>query len=105
MKKTPLSFAQQRIWFLTQFEPENPFYHFSLVLEIKGCLNTEALERAINQLASRHESLRTGFRRYDDEIMQIVYPAKPVELHYWECSNNTEDKNCNGLIKQGTSKG
>ena len=57
----PLSFSQQRLWFLDQFAPEVNSYNIPSVLEFNGELNIEALEYAINQLINRHEILRTSF--------------------------------------------
>jgi len=56
-----LSYAQKRMWFLAQLEPDNAAYHIRCALELKGSLNVEALERALITLSERHESLRTTF--------------------------------------------
>src|SRR6185369_14404099 len=57
----PVSFAQQRLWFLDQLEPGSPFYNLPQVISIKGDLNVDALQRTINEIVSRHEALRTTF--------------------------------------------
>src|SRR6266851_2447455 len=62
----PLSFAQQRLWFLDQLQPGNPSYNVSRHVHIKGQLDDDALRRAINALIERHESLRTVFRIVDN---------------------------------------
>lgn len=58
---TPLSFAQQRLWFLEQLDPGNPAYNFPIATRFTGELNRSALSSAINGLIARHESLRTRF--------------------------------------------
>jgi amino acid adenylation domain-containing protein len=76
----PLSFAQQRLWFLDQLEPGSPFYNMSYALRLAGALDDRALERAIGALVERHESLRTVFAAADGEPVQRVTPAAPLAL-------------------------
>ncbi|MDE1195029.1 MAG: condensation domain-containing protein [Pseudomonas sp.] len=58
----PQSFAQQRLWFLAQLEPESTAYNLPCVLNLNGVLHLDALQRSFDALAARHESLRTCFR-------------------------------------------
>jgi amino acid adenylation domain-containing protein len=71
-KPLPLSFAQERLWFLHQLEPENPFYNIPLALRLDGALDSAALRRALHLLAQRHESLRTNFRSVDGRPIQVI---------------------------------
>ncbi|HEX5886873.1 MAG TPA: amino acid adenylation domain-containing protein, partial [Pyrinomonadaceae bacterium] len=71
----PLSFAQQRLWFLDQMEPGNPFYNISAVVRLSGELNVTALEHSFGEIASRHEALRTRFEVVDGQPVQIITPA------------------------------
>src|ERR1041384_6808335 len=68
----PLSFAQQRIWFLDQLEPESPLYNIHTGVELSGPLNVPVLQRSIAEILRRHEALRTTFAVIDDRPVQII---------------------------------
>ncbi|MBN1481963.1 amino acid adenylation domain-containing protein [candidate division KSB1 bacterium] len=76
----PMSFAQQRLWFLDQFEPDSPFYNIPTGVRFKGNLQKAVLVRAINKVIERHETLRTTFETVQDEASQIIHPYKPREF-------------------------
>ena len=76
----PLSFAQQRLWFLDQLEPDSPAYNIPAAYRVAGRLDASALERAINEVVRRHEVLRTTFAVVDGEPVQIVAPFLLVPL-------------------------
>ncbi|MBP5973791.1 amino acid adenylation domain-containing protein [Brasilonema sp. CT11] len=71
----PLSFAQQRMWFLYQLESQSPFYNESLQLRLEGVLNIEALKQSINEISRRHEILRTTFPVVDGKPVQVISPS------------------------------
>ena len=58
----PLSFSQQRLWFLEQVHPGSSINHISMGVRIRGSLNPEVLERSVQEIIRRHEILRTRFR-------------------------------------------
>src|SRR6185503_9962469 len=68
----PLSFAQQRLWFLDQMEPGNSFYNASSALRLNGPLDHGALEQSFTEVIRRHEVLRTTFQMSDEEPKQII---------------------------------
>ena len=76
----PLSFAQQRLWFLDQLEPDSSFYNVPLVIRLHGVLNVTALERSVNEIVRRHEVLRTRFPMRDGQPVQVVDSAQPIAL-------------------------
>jgi amino acid adenylation domain-containing protein len=80
--RIPLSFAQQRLWFLHQFEGPSPTYNIPLPLQLEGPLDAVALESALNDLVTRHESLRTVFVQGDDLSHQIVRDARTARLGF-----------------------
>jgi len=68
----PLSFAQQRLWFLDQLEPGSSAYNMPFGLRLKGELKRKALEKGLNQLVKRHEALRTSFGMRDGNPVQVI---------------------------------
>jgi amino acid adenylation domain-containing protein len=76
----PLSFAQQRLWFLSQLEPDSPFYNLPSAFRLSGALDVRALERSLSEIIRRHESLRTTFHTIGGEPRQLVNPAAPFFL-------------------------
>jgi amino acid adenylation domain-containing protein len=75
----PLSFAQERLWFLDQLEPESTAYNICIPLRITGRLNLAALDQTINDVVRRHESLRTVFEAVDGRPVQVITAAKNSE--------------------------
>ncbi len=76
----PLSFAQQRLWFLYQLEPDNPFYNVPTAIRLIGNLDSIALARSFDQILQRHTALRTTFDTRDGQPIQIIQPNAKVDL-------------------------
>ena len=74
-ERLPLSFAQQRLWFLDQLEPEQFVLQHSGGGAVEGALNVEALERTLSEVVRRHEVLRTHFIAVDGEPVQVIEAA------------------------------
>ncbi len=75
-----LSFAQERLWFLDQLEPGIPHYNVPIALALRGRLDERALQRSLQAVVARHESLRTTFVSHDGRAVQVIAPAPEVEL-------------------------
>jgi amino acid adenylation domain-containing protein len=75
-----LSFAQQRLWFLAQMDADNPLYNVPLALRMKGVLDVSALQQALDAVVARHEVLRTRYGVENDEPVQVIDAAGPVDL-------------------------
>jgi amino acid adenylation domain-containing protein len=71
----PLSFAQQRLWFLDQFEPGSTQYVTAAAARLTGALDVAALTGALQHLVARHESLRTTLDTHDGRGVQVIHPA------------------------------
>jgi amino acid adenylation domain-containing protein len=79
-QKMVLSFAQQRLWFLDQLAPGNPFYNMPMIIQLDGFLDVPLVLRCLQELAQRHESLRTNFVMDGDEPVQVVTPSDRLSL-------------------------
>ncbi len=76
----PLSYAQQRQWFLWQLQPDNSAYHMPTAIRLQGALDLAALQHAFDALVARHHTLRTTFELHDGEPQQRIQPAAAVAI-------------------------
>jgi amino acid adenylation domain-containing protein len=76
----PLSFAQQRLWFLEQLAPEGAAYNIPRAMRLAGALDEAALRRALDAIVARHEALRTTFRAEAGEPVQVVHQSANIEV-------------------------
>jgi amino acid adenylation domain-containing protein len=76
----PASYAQSRLWFLHQLEPELSAYHLPALWKLRGELDEHALGVALTALIERHPPLRSSFQLQGSEVVQIHHPAEPVQL-------------------------
>ncbi|QDL10800.1 non-ribosomal peptide synthetase [Brasilonema octagenarum UFV-E1] len=88
----PLSFPQQRLWFLDQLEPGNPFYNISRGVILKGSLNVTALEQSLNEIVRRHEVLRTNFRDVDGRPVQEIASVLNITLPIIDLGELSEEE-------------
>ncbi|HEX9936857.1 MAG TPA: amino acid adenylation domain-containing protein, partial [Longimicrobium sp.] len=79
----PLSFAQERLWFIDRLEPGSATYNIPAALRLTGALDEAALERSLSEIVRRHEALRAVFAEVDGSPVQVIVPfggfALPVE--------------------------
>jgi amino acid adenylation domain-containing protein len=78
--RLPLSFGQQRLWFLGQLLPDAPSYNEPVTIRFRGAVNATALEAAIDEILRRHEAWRTTFQAIDGEPFQVIHPHTPLQL-------------------------
>ncbi|WP_336217238.1 condensation domain-containing protein, partial [Nonomuraea sp. LPB2021202275-12-8] len=76
----PLSFAQERLWFLWRMAPDSPVYNVPMAYRLSGELDVPALRRALSQVAGRHEVLRTRYVEQDGKPVQLIDQPAAVEL-------------------------
>ncbi len=82
--RLPLSFAQQRLWFLAQIKEVSQAYHVPIGWRLKGELDVGALRRALDRIIARHEALRTTFFSIDGEPAQHIAPVTESRFHLLE---------------------
>ena len=103
VQKAPLSFAQQRLWFLAQLEPRSPAYNILTATQIEGPLDPGALERSLAEMARRHETLRTTFVVEDATPVQIIHPPSELKLQQLDLtavSEEQREKEARGLMRE-----
>ncbi|HEV2782817.1 MAG TPA: non-ribosomal peptide synthase/polyketide synthase [Actinophytocola sp.] len=88
----PLSFAQQRLWFLNEFEPDSAEYVSPSALRLRGALDLDALNAALTALVARHESLRTTFDAVDGKGVQLVHPPYDVRVPLLDLSGLPDEE-------------
>ncbi len=89
----PLSFGQERLWFLNQLEPESSLYNEPRALRLIGFLDVRALEKALNHIIARHEVLRTAIVLVDGNPMQRIADRRMIELPVIDLrTHNAEDR-------------
>jgi amino acid adenylation domain-containing protein len=76
----PLSFAQQRLWFIDQLDPGSSVYNFPVAVHLSGPLNVPALKQSLNEIVKRHEALRTTVATVDGRPVQIIAPLLRLVL-------------------------
>ncbi|MEP7122426.1 MAG: non-ribosomal peptide synthase/polyketide synthase [Byssovorax sp.] len=86
-----LSFAQERLWFLNQFEPDDTSYLVPLALRLTGDLDPVALQRALAALVARHEVLRTTFSTHQGRPVQVIHASLDVPLPLTVLGEGTRD--------------
>ncbi|WP_172844423.1 non-ribosomal peptide synthetase [Tumebacillus algifaecis] len=75
-----LSFAQQRLWFMYQLDPNDPSYNISAAVQFRGVLNIPVLEKCFVEIIERHEALRTRFLTVDGKPLQVIDPTVDFAL-------------------------
>ncbi|WP_457812474.1 amino acid adenylation domain-containing protein [Sinorhizobium meliloti] len=76
----PLSFAQRRLWFLDQFDPNSAVYNIALPVHFSGPVDVAMLEGALNDLIARHETLRTTFSTVEGNPVQVISPSLQIKI-------------------------
>src|SRR5207253_10916824 len=101
----PLSFAQQRLWFIDQLEPNNSAYNITTALRLIGSLNVNALERCLNEIVRRHEALRTTFLlNHEQQPVQVIAPEFKLSLQVEDLSELPEAERESEAVRLATDE-
>ncbi|MEM7580133.1 MAG: amino acid adenylation domain-containing protein, partial [Cyanobacteria bacterium P01_A01_bin.80] len=76
----PVSFSQERIYFIEQLAPENSAYQFQATMEFRGQLDVAVLKRSLDKIVERHEIFRTTYQGIDGRLFQVVNPHEPISF-------------------------
>ena len=88
----PLTFAQERVWFLHELNPRNLAYNFIAAITLKGQLDFDALEKTLGEILRRHESYRTTFPTLSGRPVQIIHPVPDYRLHVIDLEGEPPEK-------------
>ena len=103
----PLSFAQQRLWFIDQLEPGSSFYNIPVAVQLSGDLNVKALKQTLEQIITRHEILRTTFAVVDGQPVQVIDDRADFLLPITDLTGLPQDerkREAEALAKQEASQ-
>lgn len=94
----PLSFAQQRLWFLHQIETNPALYNVPRAQRLQGPLDLVAMQWALDKLVLRHETLRTRFDLYEGEVRQVIEPLGAIRLTFTDLTHlSVEERQANSM--------
>jgi Condensation domain len=100
----PLSFAQQRLWFIDQLEPGNIALNLSLSIGLTGSLNVKALEASFQEIVNRHEVLRTTFTTLQGQPVQVISPNLSLELPIIDLQKVLADERESKMLQLATAE-
>ena len=106
-RQSPLSFAQQRLWFLDQLEPDSALYNIGSVARVEGVIDTTLLEQSLDTVVKRHETLRTRFVCSEEGPVQIIDPHRKFQLRVVDlsdCAQPEREAQAHRLIRAEISR-
>ncbi|MCP4020307.1 MAG: amino acid adenylation domain-containing protein [Desulfobacteraceae bacterium] len=104
MDAYPLSFAQERLWFLDRLITENPFYNITFGLKLTGNLNISALGKSIDEIVRRHEPLRTYFLKEGKDPVQKIAPPESISLQLENYADLEADEKQQAVLQTLTTE-
>ena len=96
----PVSFAQERLWFVQQIDPDTVAYNIPAALQLSGPLDVVALERSLQEVIRRHEILRTSFQLINSAVVQVIAPSLSFSLETIDLSDADREKKVQALVRE-----
>ncbi len=97
----PLSYGQQRLWFLQKLYPGNPVYNYAETYRLRGNLNVENLLKGLEYVAQRQDILRTTFEESGEQVIQIIHDEPRIDIQKYDLQNQADQtENIRKIIKQ-----
>jgi amino acid adenylation domain-containing protein len=96
---SPLSFAQERLWFLEQLNPQNPAYNIPVALRIEGQLEITVLEQCLNEIIQRHDTLRSKFVAEAGQSVEIAVPQVELPIQRVNLGNVAPDRHESSILE------
>ena len=84
--RMPLSFSQERLWFLNQFDPASPSYNIIFNIPLSGAIGIPLIEQVLSEIVRRHETLRTTFDLADGQPVAVIHPPAPMHVRVIDLS-------------------
>ncbi|MGB8690927.1 MAG: amino acid adenylation domain-containing protein [Microcoleus sp.] len=100
LEQIPLSFQQERLWFVDQLEGANATYNIPLAISLTGNLKINVLEKALSEIVQRHEVLRTSFPTVDGTPRQIIDPEATLNIKVTDLQHLVEETERKTVLKQ-----
>ncbi|MCP4653919.1 MAG: AMP-binding protein, partial [bacterium] len=100
----PLSFAQERLWFLAELEPESAAYNLPQMFRVEGPLEVTALEGGLDAIVRRHEALRTTFVQGDSGPLQVVSPPQSAAFSLVDCRGAGGEREAWRLLRREAAR-
>ena len=101
----PLSFSQQRLWFLDKYKPNSSMYNIPAVYQLKGVLDVTALEQAIAAIIGRHEVLQTTFHSVNGDAVQRISKNNPLDILEVADLSDLPDRDRERKVHESIKKG
>jgi hypothetical protein len=90
----PATYAQERLWFFEKSYPQSDVYHIPLIFRVQGFVDPLLLQKSLDTIVERHESLRTCFIEENHQLMQVIYSSVEIPVKTVDLTGNNPGRSC-----------